>query len=166
MPKTEYTLNSATISDCGTYRYALVRVWDQSKPKVMFVMLNPSTADAHKDDPTIRRCVGFAKSWGYGGIIVCNLFPLRATDPKELLKHMKPHGIVNRITIYDLQKQVDKIICAWGNEPILKKLPEHKSVIDTLDKSKLYFIDLSKNQVPKHPLYLKSDLIPTQYIYK
>src|SRR3546814_16904510 len=64
----------------------LWRIWDDTKPQCMFIMLNPSTADADLDDPTIRRCIGFAKSWGYGGLQVCNLFAYRSTEPRELLK--------------------------------------------------------------------------------
>ena len=74
----------AVISDCGTYRYALWRTWDPSLPVAVFVMLNPSTADADQDDPTIRRCVGFAKRWRCGSLRVVNLFAYRATDPAEL----------------------------------------------------------------------------------
>ena len=70
----ESTLNGAIISDCGKYRYQLWRKWDPSLPVVLFIMLNPSQADASEDDPTIRRCINYAKSWGYGGIYVGNLF--------------------------------------------------------------------------------------------
>jgi hypothetical protein len=77
-------LREAEISEDGKYRYALMRMWDD-KPLMMFCMLNPSTADATKDDPTIRRCIGFAKDRGYGGIYVVNLMAYRATDPAECL---------------------------------------------------------------------------------
>src|SRR6476620_6702018 len=79
-------IRRARISQCGKYRLALTREWDNTKPSVMFLLLSPSTADADIDDPTIRRCMAFAKTWGYGGICVGNLFPFRATDPQELLK--------------------------------------------------------------------------------
>jgi hypothetical protein len=74
----------AEFSDCGTYRYALWRTWNALQPGVLFVGLNPSTADATTDDPTIRRCIGFAKRWGYGGITMANVFAYRATDPREM----------------------------------------------------------------------------------
>lgn len=85
----------AIISGCGKYRYSLWRTWDKKLPKVMFIMLNPSTADAYEDDPTIRRCINFAKSWGYGGIVVGNLFAYRATNPKKLILIDDPSGSAN-----------------------------------------------------------------------
>ena len=116
-------LNSgAELSECGKYRYSLTRIWDETKPKVMFIMLNPSTADANNDDPTIRRCIGFAKSWGFGGLYVCNLFGFRATNPKELLKVNNPFGDQNIWHTRKLSDEVDTIVCAWGNKPILKSI--------------------------------------------
>jgi hypothetical protein len=106
----------AVISECEKYRYALWRVWRKDKLKVMFVMLNPSTADSNKDDPTIRRCIDFAKSWGYGGIVIGNLFGLRATDPKELLNTDDPKGLHNDYWLRMLPELADQIICAWGND--------------------------------------------------
>ena len=76
----------ATFSKCKIYRYRLWRIWDAKKPTVLFIMLNPSTAGSTMDDPTIKRCIGFAKSWGYGGLYVGNLFAYRSTQPKGLLK--------------------------------------------------------------------------------
>jgi hypothetical protein len=74
----------AKLSDDKLYRYQLSRIWDETKPKVLFIMLNPSTADADVDDPTIRRVINFAKSWNYGGVYVVNLYAFRSTDPKGL----------------------------------------------------------------------------------
>ena len=68
---------NAELSACGKYRYRLSRIWDDKKPLVLFIMLNPSTADAEQDDPTIRRCIAFAKNWGYGGFMAGNLFAFR-----------------------------------------------------------------------------------------
>ena len=89
----ENILINAELSICKKYRYSLTRIWDEDKPNVMFVMLNPSTADEKNDDPTIRRCINFAKDFGAGGIYVVNLFPLRATNPNELL--------INDLIIYE-----------------------------------------------------------------
>ena len=85
----------ATISDCGRYRYGLWRIWNWQLPNAVFIMLNPSTADAETDDPTIRRCVGFARSWDLGGVHIANLFALRASDPGELANAQDPIGSAN-----------------------------------------------------------------------
>ena len=162
----ENNTKSAIISECGNYRYSLHRTWNNQMPSVMFVMLNPSTADDKQDDPTIKRCINFAKSWNYGGIIVCNLFAYRATNPKELLSVHNPFGDQN---IYYTKNNADKvpaIICAWGNEPILKKVLKNMSPVSLLHFAldKLYYLELSKNGVPKHPLYLKNTLTPKKLI--
>src|SRR5262245_13227298 len=84
--------SSAELSPCGRYRYALTRTWGDPKKVVCWVMLNPSTADADQDDPTIRRCLGFSRAWGAGGLVVVNLFALRATDPDQLRIAADPVG--------------------------------------------------------------------------
>lgn len=87
--------SDAVLSDCGTYRYSLTRVWDESRPRVCFVMLNPSTADASANDPTIVRCRNFAYSWNYGSLEVVNLFAYRATNPRVLRTVQDPIGPEN-----------------------------------------------------------------------
>jgi hypothetical protein len=84
--------HSAISSPCRTYRYSLFRVWNPKFPSVMFVGLNPSTADEQEDDPTVRRCVGFARKWNFGGLILVNLFAYRSTDPAGLLEAEDPVG--------------------------------------------------------------------------
>jgi hypothetical protein len=146
-------MKSAVISEDNNYRYQLSRIWDESKPAVLFIMLNPSTADASIDDPTIRRCINFAKSWGYGGLYVGNLYAYRSTDPKALKYVENPVGNDNIAHIQSLVTLVDKVIYAWGNN---QKEPEWlRSIVETP-----YCIELSKKGVPKHPLYLKGDLQP------
>lgn len=155
----------AIISDCKKYRFALHREWDDSKPTAMFIMLNPSTADAEKDDPTIRRCMSFAKSWGYGGIIVCNLFPFRATNPKELLirENISTQISLNGSYIRQLQEHCRVVILAWGNELILDYIfKQHYPFgkLNYLQIEKIHYLELSKNGTPKHPLYLPQTLKP------
>lgn len=104
----------ALISDDGVYRYRLHRTWDSAKPTVAFLMLNPSTADATEDDPTIRRCIGFAKEWGYGTLIVGNLFALRSTDPERLTEHPEPVGPENDAHLMSICGAADQTIAAWG----------------------------------------------------
>lgn len=157
---------NANLSSCNTYRYLLSRVWDESKGKVMFVMLNPSKADDKVDDPTIRRCIAFAKEWGFGGLYVCNLFAYRATDPKELLKIPNPSGNENSIFIKKCADEVDIIVCAWGNKSIVKSILKEFSPIEflTFAKEKLHYLKLTKDgTTPRHPLYVKADLKPTRY---
>ena len=91
----KYTNKDAVLSECKKYRYMLRRVWDRTKPACLFIGLNPSTADATVDDPTIRRCVGFADSWGYGELVVGNLYAFRATKPKDMFNQDDPVGPFN-----------------------------------------------------------------------
>lgn len=158
---------SAFLSECKKYRYSLTRIWDESKPKVMFVMLNPSTADGTQDDPTIRRCIGFAKSWGYGGMHVCNLFAYRATDPKELLKVDNPFGDQNIWVTRNLVDEVEIVVCAWGNEPIIRKILKDKSPFVLIDfcLPKCHTLKESVNGTPMHPLYLSKELKPNKWQY-
>ena len=105
--------STAEISRDGVYRYRLTRRWetDDRASMLRWIMLNPSTADASLDDPTIRRCMGFARAWGYGGIVVHNLYALRATDPRQLRDHPDPVGPVNDSYIAGWRVPT---ICAWG----------------------------------------------------
>lgn len=163
---TQYqTKNKAVISQCGRYRYNLARVWDSRKPKVLFVMLNPSTADADIDDPTIRRCRGFAMDWGFGGLDVVNLFAFRATDPKSLLLENDPIGRLNLLSLTLSCISASLIICAWGNEQILRKIDcrEQLKVLQRYS-DKLHCLELSIFGIPKHPLYLSKDLRPQPFV--
>lgn len=158
--------NSAIISDCEKYRYSLTRTWNDDKPKVLFIMLNPSTADANKDDRTISRCIGFAKDWGYGGIYVVNLFALRATNPKDLLKASFFVGVENEKWIRRMTSISDLVVCAWGNNSIVNKLKKRLDYtfkpLSWINKP-LHYLELSKDGTPKHPLYLLKDLKPKSF---
>jgi hypothetical protein len=147
----------AVISQDNKYRYQLSRIWDNEKPTVLFIMLNPSTADADADDPTIRRVVNFAKSWGYGGVFVGNLYAFRSTDPKALKHTEDPVGEENISHVQSLIGLTDKVVYAWGNN---QREPEWLcNLVETP-----YCIDISKKGIPKHPLYLKNNLQPQLYI--
>ena len=155
---------TALISDCKKYRYILSRIWDSSLPSVTFLMLNPSTADADKDDPTIRRCINYAKAWGFGHLDVVNLFAYRATDPKKLLESDDPIGEMNIYSIYTACKTGEYTVCAWGNSSIvdklLRKFPDYKPLKDV---ENLKFLEMSKDGTPKHPLYLPKNLKPFDF---
>jgi hypothetical protein len=143
-------IKRAKISDCGKFRFALSRVWDTTLPKLGFVMLNPSTADADTDDATIRKCIGFAKRLGYGGFIVTNLYAFRATLPSDLKASGYAEGEGNDIWIRMMVKTVDTVICAWGvnarghtrAQHVLNLIPEPKALRLTYDG------------IPWHPLML------------
>lgn len=152
----------AVLSECQNYRYLLTRIWDTSKPLVMFIMLNPSIADGLDNDPTIRRCINFAKSWGFGGILVCNLFGLRSTQPQKILEVNDPEGVYNSRIMFITQLMTKMVICAWGNEKIIKRKFGKVDASDwiTIPYEKQYHLKVSKTNIPSHPLYLKSDLLP------
>lgn len=148
-------LKGALISDCGRYRWRLWRIWDETKPKVLFIMHNPSTADGEEDDPTIRRCIGFAKSWDYGGLYVGNLLPYRSTDPKPLanLPFSEVCPLENIIHTNEMVKLCGMHILAYGN-------PVIKDCIPLLFDDCWHYLRLTKDGNPSHPLYLRGDLKP------
>lgn len=166
----EEDIRGACISEDKQYRYYLYRIWDSSKPLVMWIMLNPSTADAKVDDPTIRRCINFSKSWGYGGLYVVNLFAYRATNPLELTNTKDPIGPLNKgiidNTFHHVIEDGGKVICAWGNANLVDKLLANHPAYKPLEGiCKLYFLEMSNSGHPKHPLYLKGSLLPKPFIH-
>ncbi len=148
--------NTATFSECRNYRYALWRTWDNSKPVVMFVGLNPSTADESTDDPTLTRCINYAKSWGYGGVCVANLFAFRATEPLEMKKSNDPIGRENDKWLKNLASKAGLVVAAWGNYgSYLGRSSEVKALI-----SNMYCLKINKSGEPAHPLYQAAKLKP------
>ena len=97
-----FSKSGAVFSDCRKYRYALWRIWDGNKSLAMIIGLNPSTADETLNDPTITRCINFARSWEYGGVLVANLFGFRATSPNELRVYHEPVGKENDYWVHEL----------------------------------------------------------------
>jgi len=155
----------ATLSACERYRYALWRDWDVHLGRVCWIMLNPSTADAEKDDPTIPRCMGFARDWGYGGIVVVNLFGFRATRPADLLHVDDSVGPENDSTIAEvLDSTMTRIVvCAWGqNAP----LDREECVLGILSNYSVTpnALRLTKAGAPSHPLYLPKELVPAPFV--
>ena len=155
-------VGNATFSPCGAYRYSLTRGWDSGKPAVNFLMLNPSTADAEQDDPTVARCSERARRLGHGGLEVVNLFALRSTDPKALYGHADPVGPENDSAILSAAEQ-GNVVCAWGNRGELRG--RDKAVLRLLRAAGLPVLALkvSKDGHPSHPLYLSYDLRPEPY---
>ena len=150
----------AVISECGLYRYHLWRVWDENLPCLCFVMQNPSTADANEDDPTIARCIGFARRDGFGGISVRNVFALRATDERVLLTHPDPFGPENKSHLLAARgvAAMTRLVVAWGERLGGRKLAHHYTFAENcLLPQGPYCLGINKSGQPKHPLYLRSD---------
>lgn len=145
----------AYISDCGRYRYSLCREWDSTKAKVCWIMLNPSTADANIDDATIKRCIYFSMQWGFGGMVVLNLYALRATNPAKILKTEDPVGPENDKII---RLYMDwPIVVAWGTLGAYKN--RDKVVLEILKGSDIKSLGKTKMGLPRHPLYLRKDTL-------
>ncbi len=159
------TTGTAILSPCGTYRYVLTRRISQPlrwiKP-ALFIMLNPSTADAQQDDATITRCTGFAKSWGCTGLTVVNLFAYRSAYPTDLIKAVARGGDIvgpdNESHIHDQieRHQTGVIIAAFGAHPLAP--PRARAIGDMMARTQA--LKLTKAGWPSHPLYLKADLRP------
>jgi hypothetical protein len=140
---------------CDVYRYELRRIWGPG-PILVWIMLNPSTADAAQDDATIRKCIRFAKKWGYGGIIVLNLYALRATKPEALWSHPDPIGPRNDAYLLSVPTDL-MVVCAWGTDG-----RRGAEVLDRLVACGVqpHYLSLTAGGEPGHPLYLKETLKP------
>ena len=157
---------SAVLSKCNTYRYKLTRSWDRTKGYVLFIMLNPSTADDREKDLTTIRSINFAKHWGYGGIMIGNLYPFRAKRPKDLNKWLKTSRKSYLIAmdsnwgdVGDMAYQSDLVVCAWGcNHEGIPYWVKELGV-------PLHYLELCDDGItPKHPLgNLSKDLKPIEY---
>ncbi len=157
------TRSTANYSDCKSYRYDLTRIWDDAGRKVLFLMLNPSTATEIQNDPTVERCERRARALGYGAFRVCNIFAFRATDPKVMRKAADPVGPQNDAVILAAIHWADDMVAAWGAhgqhldrgkamEALLRnqaKIPKH--------------LGLTKAGHPKHPLYISYQTQPTEW---
>ena len=154
---------NALVSDCGTYRYWLTRVWDSELRALRFVMLNPSTADASRDDPTIRKCIGFAQRLGYGSIIVNNLFAFRATDPKELRRPGADLvGPLNDQYLGRTRGERIDTCLAWGAHG-RRFRPRVSHVLHLLGGEAWFSLARLADGVPAHPLMLPYTCRLTEY---
>lgn len=155
VPDEETPVGTATFSECGRYRYLLGRNWGTEAP-MLFIMLNPSTADADEPDPTIRKCVGFAKKHGCGGIVVVNLYAWKSTDPAGLKKAADPVGPDNDKHICAMLHVADwdKVVVAWGaNARDESRIDSILKLIRLHGKKPLCFGKTNGGQ-PLHPLML------------
>lgn len=154
-------LRTAEISDCGLYRWWLRRSWDAAGDGrvVCFVMLNPSTADANQDDPTIRRCIGFASDLGVSAMLVRNLFAFRATNPKVLkgLRYDVATGGERGDMELLASLSADIVVCAWGASGPKCTAERAEWFVQQAGSKPLYCLGTTKTGAPRHPLYVKAD---------
>ncbi|KGI79123.1 hypothetical protein LF63_0100820 [Oleiagrimonas soli] len=149
---------AAAFSACGRYRYALWRRWGEG-PTALFVMLNPSTASATANDPTIRRCIGFARAWGYGALAVGNLFAWRTPSPDKLRRARSPVGRDNDAWLQRLQAEAALTVAAWGHHGALRR---RDAVVRALLREP-HVLGLTRDHAPRHPLYMRADTQPKRW---
>jgi len=161
----------ARFSACRNWRYTLHRRWADGN-SVAFLMFNPSTADETQDDPTIRRCIGFAQRWGYGRLVILNLFAIRGTDPRTVARVHDPVGPLNNFWILKALADdgCDELVCAWGcgdhmKEPALRRRP--LSLLRLIDEAIPYLpincLGVRKDGQPRHPLMLAYSTLRTPF---
>ena len=153
----------ALYSPDQTYRYALTRDWAPGA-RVLFVMLNPSTATEVQNDPTVERCERRARALGYGGFAVANIFAFRATDPRLMRAAADPVGPANDATILDLAAKADRIICAWGSHGLHLDRGAQVTALLRASSRDLFHLGLTKTGLPKHPLYIGYDQHPLLWV--
>ena len=160
-------IRSAQLSDCGRYRTRLTRSWDPAGTRVCFIGLNPSTADGTLDDPTLRRCIGFAKEWGHGSLVLVNLFARRTPSPAVLWKMAAAGedivGTLGNPALIQDAAQAQQVIACWGAAKAAR--PRGREILLRLADAgvQVHAIQRTKGGDPSHPLYLRKGLIPLPY---
>ena len=144
---------AAVMDQAREYRYLLTRIWDPSRLPLVWVMLNPSTADAFSEDPTIRRCLSFAQREGAGGLVVVNLVGLRSTDPRALLHHADPVGRHNDVFIRQAVR-MGRVVAAWGAAGVQHNRGAHVTETLTARGVPLSCLGVTSTGQPRHPLYV------------
>ena len=147
----EVTDAGARFSECRTWRYSLWRIWSSDLPMMAFCGLNPSTADEQKNDPTVRRCINYAKAWGYGGLYMLNAYGYRATLPADMKRATDPVGPDNNHWLAHYAKRSQLIVAAWGAHCS----PERQAEVYRLLGGTVYCLGTTKAGNPRHPLYLR-----------
>lgn len=161
-------LSNATFSDCKNHRFALWRAWDMKKETVLFIGLNPSRANVYFNDPTITRCINFAKQWGYGSLFFGNLFSRISPDP-NLIKndlHLANHPR-HDIYIETMMEIAATTVFCWGSWDFIQERKQQvESLSDTYAKLPIKCFGVNKDGNPKHPLYLKSDALLENFYHE
>jgi len=164
MSRTErFGVSAALFSPCRTWRYTLTRQWGPLLPTVNFIGLNPSTADETTLDPTCRRCVGFARAWGFGTYVMTNIFAYRSTDPKALLAVEDPVGRENDAMIIEEAWGADLVVAAWGVHGALNDRGAQVTKMLQEIGVAVFCLGTTKAGHPRHPLYLPKNVKPQLY---
>ncbi len=149
-----FEVGDANLSSDLKHRFTLTRVWSKNDGIVAFIGLNPSTADSNEDDPTIRRCKRFARDWGYGGIVMLNLFSSRHTDPKELKTCSEPNISVSDYYLFDWVKEASLVVAAWGVHGSFRERDSQVKRHLKYLAEQVYCLGKTKDGLPRHPLYV------------
>ena len=153
--------SGATFSRCRRWRYLLWRCWDASRPAANFLMLNPSTADEVRLDPTCTRARAYAERWGYGALVVTNIFAFRETNPTRMKAARDPVGPGNDAAILRAARECALVVCAWGNHGAFGERSSRVKAL--LAGKKLHVLRLNAGGEPAHPLYLPGKLRPAAW---
>lgn len=156
--------SEAVYSPCAAYRYLLTRVWAPDAERALFIMLNPSTATELQNDPTVERCERRARALGFGGFRVCNIFALRATDPRALRQVADPVGPLNDAAILGSVGWGARIVCGWGTHGALLGRGTQVEAALRGSGADLWHLGLTKAGAPKHPLYIGYDVQPVLWV--
>ena len=149
-------LRSSTFSDCSQYRYSLWREWGaEDAGFALIVGLNPSLADQHRDDPTIRRCIAFCEAWGLSRLCMVNVFAYRSTSPFEMLKSPQPLGSHTDETIIDLASRAALVVAAWGHQGARFNRSSWFRTNAAPNLSQVFCLGKTKSGEPRHPLYVR-----------
>jgi len=162
LPEPTYVERGATFSPCGLYRYGLVATWDASKPRLGWGMLNPSSADAEKLDPTLTRVKDFTMAWGFGGFEVWNLFGFRSPKPTVMRAAVDPVGPDNDAAILAATARCAMTIAGWGVHGNFRHREDtvRRMLANATPRRELHALKLTKGGFPQHPLYLAGSLTP------
>lgn len=160
MTLTPFSASGAAFSRCRRWRWLLWRCWERSRPVANFLMLNPSTADELRLDPSCTRARNYAERWGYGGVLITNIFAWRATDPEEMKAARDPVGPENDSAIVHAARGAAIVVCAWGNHG--RFLGRSAAITARLRANgiRLHALRVNAGGEPAHPLYLPGDLKP------
>ena len=152
----------AVFSRCRRWRYLLWRRWDAARPIANFLMLNPSTADEYRLDPSCTRARLYAERWGYGALIVTNLFGWRATDPDDMKAVREPVGRANDAAILRAAREAAIVVCAWGNHGAHRERSARVLQMLSAEGVKLHALRVTGTGEPAHPLYLPATWKPAK----